>query len=78
MENLGGLVAILACTIGMALMIWAMRRSQGQSLGSIQMSAKAPETKLALAGLLALEAANLAVLLAPMGCGPASPFGKLF
>lgn len=32
----------------------------------------------ALLLLLAAEAANTAVLLAPMGCGPASPLGKLF
>jgi len=31
----------------------------------------------ALVGLLALETANVAVMLAPMGCGPASLLGKL-
>lgn len=31
----------------------------------------------AVAGLLALQAANVAVLLAPMGCGPASLLGRL-
>lgn len=31
----------------------------------------------ALLGLLGLQAANLAVMLAPMGCGPASLFGRL-
>jgi hypothetical protein len=29
-----------------------------------------------LLGLLTLEAANVALLLAPMGCGPASILGK--
>ena len=32
----------------------------------------------ALVGLFALEAANVAVMLAPMGCGPISTLGKLF
>lgn len=31
----------------------------------------------ALAALLALQGANIALLLAPMGCGPSSPLGKL-
>lgn len=31
----------------------------------------------AMVGLVALEAANLAVMLAPMGCGPAAPLGRL-
>jgi hypothetical protein len=31
----------------------------------------------ALVGLLALEAVNLALMLAPMGCGPAAALGKL-
>ncbi len=33
---------------------------------------------LALAGLLVVEAASVVALLAPMGCGPASPLGMLF
>src|SRR5207249_1221280 len=33
---------------------------------------------LALAGLLALQATNVAIMLAPMGCGPAGPLWRAF